>query len=142
MYIMLNILNYKKLTMSLDIGDVVIGLLTILVTVIGYIITYKCLKKGYKLDSISKRRLNAATEMKESLEYTYKFFGSYIEDTFTLNKDPASLNETDFNNLRKKLTSLIIKYGFLDSIKLWSYIEYNFVSINNKIGEAFFTAWE
>lgn len=46
--------------------------LTICITVIGFVLTYKALKKEYKLAIINQKNINAATALEDTLKKAYQ----------------------------------------------------------------------
>lgn len=115
----------------LQISDI-ISILSVFVTIIGFVITYKCIKREYNLAILKEKNLYATKEMKDALDLSYDLFWAYADYVYFLesNSDKDKIEEKEkkvekFQNIRNSLRQLIIKYGSIQSIKLWSYFEHN-----------------
>lgn len=123
----------------------IISLLSTLITVLGFFITYKCLKKEYSLAIKKEKTLYATNEMKEALEVSHELLWTYmrmfaykieLEKDFSVQE--RLLKEVKrFAELRERLGKMIINFGTMESVKLWAYFEHNFLSMTDSNGSIF-----
>lgn len=102
---MLLAVTHAKLTSTFRTGDF-INIMSILITLIGFIVTYKCLKKEYNLAIIKEKNLYATNEMKETLDFSFLLLNYYMKAIvkameYQNNKNPK--NEREFKDLAKNL---------------------------------------
>ena len=128
-------------TSTFQIGDL-INLFSTLITVLGFVITYKCLKKEYNLAIIKEKNLYATNEMKDALNPSYELLWTYmrafaygIELKSECNNQKKFIGEAKkFRALRDELGKMIVKFGSLKSVKLWTHFEHNIISIGDENG--------
>lgn len=104
----------------MQVSDI-ISIFTLSVTVAGFYITYKLMKKEYSLAIINEKNILAANELKEALNHAYDLLISYME--YTVRKDEASLKR--FHKMREKIQLLVVRHGSNNTMKIWSYFSYN-----------------
>ena len=82
-------------------------MISVFVTIIGFVITYRCLKKEYSLAIFKEKSLYATKEIKEALDLSYDLFWAYADYIFFLkeNSDKNSIkekmNKITYNRFRK-----------------------------------------
>ena len=118
--------------------DNIVSLFSVLVTIVGFFITYSLLKKEYSFAILKEKNIKAADEMKETLDTSFQLLLLYINlhkytIKETIDKKSFDRDKRNLSEYREKLTYSILKYGSLNSVKLWTHIEYNLISIG--VGE-------
>ncbi len=91
---------------TFQIGDL-INLLSTLITVLGFVITYNCLKKEYNLAIIKEKNLYATNEMKEALNLSYELLRTHIRAfAYGIELKSGCNNQKKFIREAKKLRDL------------------------------------
>lgn len=133
-----NTVNSIKTSSVFEVSDI-ISFISIIVTAIGFVFTYLGLKREYSLAIIKEKNLHATKEMKATLDFSFLFLDSYMKSivkAMEYQNDKKSKTEKEFKelakefrNLKDKLGNMILKFGSVQSVKIWSYFEHNFSEI-------------
>lgn len=98
------------------IACLITGLITIFITILGFIVTYNMNKRNYKEELNNNKKI-------QNIEKLQDVIASVIEQM----NDPSKVNTENW----KKIVTNIIAYGSSDAIKIITYLQRNLYKLSH-----------